>query len=128
MNITKLFKIFISATTPLTILPLYYIVLSIDKPLLNYKFESYAFVAPLWLGSLNVLWYLLCHQLFGIRDNKTRFLLLVLLSFMFSVLGAKLFKAYNFDKRLWYIYYITLFMIHFIMWFIIVQCIENLIV
>lgn len=112
-------KQFISASTPFTILPLYYFVHNSKSR--NYSFYSYAMIAPIWLGAWNMIIYQF------VKNKLHRLFVNTIISFSLSVFFAHYLNSYDFTQEEWHKYYIILFFIHFILWFITIYLVENLI-
>ena len=110
---------FFSGSSPITILPLYFLTQNVANR--NYSFYSYAMIAPIWLGAWNMIIYQF------VKNKLHRLFVNTIVSFSLSVFFAHYLNSYNFTKQEWNKYYITLFVIHFIMWFIVIYFVENLI-
>ena len=116
-------KQFIAGSTPFTILPLYYLVNNMTKK--NYSFYKYSIIAPIWLGFWNVIGYLI-GKTFNLSP-RYRFLTLTFITYFLSIILSHYLKSYKFTSLEWKKYYFYLFIIHFVMWNLIVYNIENLI-
>ena len=116
-------KQFITGSTPFTILPLYYFVNRTNKK--NYSLYKYAIIAPIWLGFWNVVIYILSNYFNW--SPRFRFLVLSFVTYFLSIMISHYLKSYTFTEKEWKKYYFYLFVIHFVMWNLIVYNIENLI-
>ena len=112
-------KQFFSGSTPITILPLYYLANKIQKK--NYPFYKYAIIAPIWLGIWNVICY------YFVKEDLNRLLFTTVVTYLLSIFLAHYLDSYKFNKQEWNKYYISLFFVHLIMWYVVIYLIENLI-
>jgi hypothetical protein len=116
---------FVSATTPLTILPLYFVASLIkDK---NYDIFSYVLTAPIWLGSLNVIWSFILVTIFGLTSQDFHYLTLVPISILCSFIIVKVSNAYpKFKMKEWIKYYILMLVGHTLFWYVGARNIDKL--
>lgn len=114
---------FISATTPLTILPLYYVANTIEEK--NYDIFRYVMTAPIWLGFLNVIWSIMN----PVKDIDFYYMTLVPVSIICSFIIVKVSNAYpTFRKEHWIQYYMGMIIGHTLFWYVGVRNIEKLLV
>ena len=118
------FKAFIVGSSyPVFLLP-FYLVSTINKEDKNFTYQSYTFIAPIYIATLNVISVYLMYILS--LSNYQRYSLISIISAIIVCLFSTINKVYNYSSDQWIRYYIGIFIMHFILYFIIIQSIENL--
>ena len=79
----------------------------------NYSYKLYSFLAPLYLGLMNIL------------ALKIGYYYVSLISPMIVILVARLFEVYNFTKKEWYNYYFRIMLMHFITYNIVISFLDK---
>jgi len=112
---------FISATTAFTLLPLFYLANSIKHK--NYEIFNYVLTAPLWLGFLNVVWFMII----GKVNLDKHYMWLVPISIICSLIILKVGNIYEeFREKEWKKYYLLMIIGHYMYWYIGVRNIDYL--
>ena len=89
----------------------------------NYSYQSYTFVAPVWLGLWNVI-SLLIAESFNLT-MEMRFLVVSIISSLSIMAISTKFNTYNFSRKEWFKYYFRIFIKYLIILNIIVYNIEK---
>ena len=106
------------ASSILVVFPHYYGVSQIPHDKLNYTYEQYSFISPVYYGLMNMLSLYLA-LLLGL-SSRERYLLIGTLSPLLVISFAYLFRAYTYSTQEWQRYAIGLFIKHFLIWNIVV--------
>ena len=118
----KYLKQFIVGSSYLVTLPYFYAV-NYSRSEKNYKYSDYTFVAPLWFGIWNVLFFILSKKFkFSMRR---RFLYASITSSISIMIIGTLFKTYNFNRKQWIKYYLGIFIKYLVVWNLIMYNIEK---
>jgi len=119
----KYLRAFVIASSFLVVLPHFIAVASLDESKINYTYKQYTFIAPLYYGVMNMISLYLALQ-FNL-SNRQRYLLIGTISPLIVVLSAYLFKTYQYEDTQWLSYGIRLFIMHFLIWNIVVYHLNN---
>jgi hypothetical protein len=89
----------------------------------NYSFEQYVFIAPLFLGFVNMLSLYISTKYTIVKSNRYLWASLFIPTFviLFSFIG----KFYSFDQTEWINYILLVYCGHFILWNYIIRYLEN---
>jgi hypothetical protein len=108
---------FFSATTPLTLIPLFILANSIKQR--RFNIVNYMLLAPIYLGLLNVIVY----YLFRLSD-RYHYILITIISIICSYIIVSTIDSYNFTEQQWKLYYKMMIIGHFLFWYVGVQNVE----
>jgi len=114
----------IGSSYPVIILP-FYIVSRLNSKKINYTYKSYTFIAPLYIGIMNAL-SLYIMSVFSL-SMENRYYLISIISAIIVATFATHAQAYNYNRREWALYYMRLFILHFILYNVIIYSIEKII-
>lgn len=116
-------RAFVLGTSALIVFPHYLAVANLDPSKLNYTYESYTFIAPLYYGLMNVvsLYLALAFSL----SRRQRYLLIGVVSPLLVASLAYIFKTYPFSPTEWLWYAARLFGMHFLNWNIVVFSLDK---
>ena len=112
----KYLREFILGSSYFVTLPFFYSAGKIKHK--KYKYYNYTLVAPIWLGLWNVISLIIAEK-FGLT-TKQRYIMLTFITFTLSLIIVKSIDAYKYSSKEWNMYYLRLFIKHFIMWNIVV--------
>lgn len=115
---TNYFRAFVIGTSILVVLPHYFAVATADSSKLNYTYEQYTFIAPLYYGMMNVISLYIALSLS--LSRRERYLLIGVLSPLIVILFSHLMQTYSYTETEWFIYAIGLITKHFLIWNIVV--------
>lgn len=89
----------------------------------NYSFEQYVFIAPLFLGFVNMLSLYISTKYTIVKSNRYLWASFFIPTFviLFSFIG----KFYSFDQTEWINYILLVYCGHFILWNYIIRYLEN---
>jgi hypothetical protein len=89
----------------------------------HYSFEQYVFIAPLFLGFVNMLSLYISAKYNIVKSNRYLWASLFIPTFviLFSFLG----KFYSFNQTEWINYILLVYFGHFILWNYIIRYLEN---
>lgn len=115
-------KSFVIGSSFPVLFPFFYSVSKMPQDSKNYSYVTYTFIAPLYLGLINML-----AEWIGQRWNvslRNRYLIIGPLSGLFVALLATLMNTYNYDRKEWASYYLRIIFIHFLIFNIVIYYIE----
>jgi hypothetical protein len=116
-------KSFIIGSSCIVFLPFFYIVSNFNKKDFNYDYTSYTFIAPIWLGLMNMFSLLISEQYhFSPRE---RFLFISIFAPTIVLSFVVLFKMYNYSTVQWIKYIIMLYLLYFFIWNVVVYNLEK---
>ena len=89
----------------------------------HYSFEKYVFIAPLFLGFVNMMTLFVSTKYNIFKSNRYLWLSIFVPTFviLFSLIG----KFYSFNKTEWIYYILLIYFGHFIVWNYIIPYLEN---
>jgi len=117
-------RAFVIASTIIVVFPHYLVVSSLDKSKINYTYEYYSFIAPIYYGLMNMLSLYLAIKL-NLNDRQ-RYILIGILSPIIVFLYSYNFKTYDYNtNKRWLIYFIGIFVQHFLIWNIVVYLLNK---
>ena len=90
----------------------------------NYTYQTYTFIAPLYIGIMNVLSLYLASQLS--LSLIQRYYLISIISATIVCLFSTYRKAYNYSQKQWIFYYIRIFALHTFLYTVIIYSIEKI--
>jgi hypothetical protein len=91
----------------------------------NYDFENYAFVAPLYLGLMN-MFSLFISTTFNL-SLRHRFIFIGILSPLIVILVARILNSYDYTTDQWNDYYGRIILKHFIIYNLVIYNLERMI-
>lgn len=100
-------------------------VILIPNKSLNYSFNTYVFLAPIYFGFMN-MFSIYLQNLFNLSTTQ-RFLLISVISATVVPISAYCLKAYNYTKKEWRKYIIKIVLLHLLDFNVILRSIEYLI-
>jgi hypothetical protein len=122
---TNYFRAFIIASSIMVVLPHFLAVAQIDETKMNYTYEQYTIIAPIYYGLMNMLsLYLALTLNLSLRQ---RFLLIGTLSPLLVISISYFSGAYKYDTNEWLNYGVNLFIKHFLIWNIVVFFLDKFI-
>ena len=92
---------------------------------INNLFFKYSIIAPIGFGIWNIISFYLAKK-FNLTLQE-RFLIISIISYLFTVIIIYIFKIYNFSKKEWIQYFFNQFIRYFIIWNVIIYYITKLI-
>jgi predicted Abi (CAAX) family protease len=116
-------RAFVIGSSSIVVLPFYYIVSHFNKQKFNYNYISYTFLAPIFLGLMNVL-SLFISETYNL-SQRMRFLVISILASTVVMLSIILFKVYNYTMNEWVRHIIKLYLVYFLMWNIVVYNLDK---
>lgn len=119
----NILKSFIIGSSFPVILPFFYVVSNIPTHLRNYSYFTYTWVAPLYLGIINVLATLI-GQKWGL-SLRQRYLLVGPLSGLLVGWLATMFETYNYDRQEWVKYYLRIIFNHLLIFNTVIYFLEK---
>jgi hypothetical protein len=117
------FRAFVIGTSALVVFPHYFAVSTADKSKLNYTYEQYTFIAPLYYGLMNAISLYLAIVLS--LSTRQRYLLIGSLSPLIVISFSYFMKTYTFTDIEWTQYALGLFAKHFLNWNIVVFLLDK---
>ena len=104
--------------------PFYLAVLSLNPEKRNYTYQLYTFIAPIYLGLMNMLSaYISREYNLGLRS---RLLITSIISTLIVSTFSTVTKAYNYQSGDWIKYYLSIFVQHFFIYNIVIYSLETL--
>ena len=91
----------------------------------NYTYSTYTFVAPLYFGLMN-MFSLFLKDIFNL-SQRSRYLLISLISALFVISLAKYFNTYNYTQKQWNKYMVMILINHTLTYMITIRLLEALI-
>ena len=116
-------RAFVIGSTSIVVLPFYYIVSHFSKKKFNYNYLSYTFLAPIFLGLMNVL-SLFISETYNLSKRK-RFLVISIIAPTIVMFNVILFKIYNYTKIQWIKHIVKLYLLYFFIWNIVVYNLDK---
>lgn len=122
-NIIRYLRAFIIGSSFVVILPFISKVASLDEDDMNYTYQTYSFIAPLYLGIMNMISLYLADQ-FNL-SLRERYLLIGTISPLIVASFAYLTGKYNFNQTEWISYAVRLWVKHFLTFNVVIFLIEK---
>jgi hypothetical protein len=120
---TNYLRAFVIASSILVVLPHFLAVAQIDKIKMNYTYEQYSIIAPIYYGLMNMLsLYLALSFDLSIRQ---RFILIGTLSPLLVISFSFFSGAYAYNTNEWFKYGIKLFIKHFLIWNVVIFLLDK---
>ena len=116
-------RAFVLGTSALVVFPHYFAVANADVSKLNYTYETYTFIAPLYYGLMNVLSLYLALS-FSL-SRRQRYLLIGIISPLIVVAFSYVTKTYTYSDMEWVQYATGLILKHFLNWNIVVFSLDK---
>ena len=101
----------------------FYNVSRLPDQLRNYDYTTYTFVAPLYLGLVNML-SVYVRGKFNLSLEET-YLIIGPLSGILVAIAATLLQTYNYSKLEWFQYYLRIIITHFLVFNVIIYYLES---
>ena len=102
----------------------FFLVVSRYNHLANYDYKVYTFIAPLFLGLLNVFGFFIS-QKFKLTNNQ-RFIITGLIGATIVSIFITLFRLYNFDNPMrWFQQYLGLYLTYLIIFAVVVNLLNH---
>jgi hypothetical protein len=115
-------KAFVIGSSYPVFIPFFYAVSQYDESMINYGYKSYTLIAPLFLGTLNVVGLYLANT-YGLSRMK-RFGLTGTLGALTVATTITVFKAYNFSTARWIQQYVSLIIVYIFVFCVIVNVLD----
>ncbi len=122
MNPNFLRAFVIGSSIPV-VFPHYWAVANLDETKINYTYEQYTFVAPLYYGIMNML-SLYVALLLGL-SRRQRYLLVGTISPLIVISFSLSFQTYKYDTKQWIRYAVGLFLKHFLIWNLVIYFLDQ---
>lgn len=116
-------RAFVIGSSYLVFFPHFFAVGTADEKQLNYTYKQYTFVAPIYLGLMNMISLLVASTYH--LSRRMRYVLIGSISPLLVSSFSYLFKTYNYSNERWIIYVIGLFMKHFLIFNIIIYSLDK---
>ena len=116
-------RAFVIGSSYLVFFPHFLAVGFADEKQLNYSYKTYTFVAPVYLGFMNMI-SLYFANLYSLSRRKRYVLFGIISPFLVSSFSL-LFQTYNYTDERWILYVIGLFMKHFFIFNIIIFSLDK---
>jgi len=116
-------KQFIIGSSSIVFLPFFYLAQNIK--LKTYNYYEYTLIAPLWFGIWNVISIIISEYL-GL-STRIRFILISLITYLCATGYATYNNVYDFTDNQWYKYYLSMLIIYYTVWNIVIYNIEKII-
>jgi uncharacterized membrane protein len=116
-------RAFVIASGILVVFSHYAAVALADKSKLNYTYEQYTFVAPVYYGLMNMLSLyvaLLFHW-----NSRQRYLFIGTLSPLIVISFSYFLQTYDYSQKEWLRYGVGLFIKHFLIWNIVIFLLDK---
>lgn len=116
-------RAFVIGSSYLVFFPYFLAVGTADEKQLNYTYKQYTFVAPLYLGIMNMisLFFANTYHL----SRRMRYVLFGSISPLIVSSFSYLFQTYNYSNERWIMYVIGLFSKHFLIFNIIIYSLDK---
>lgn len=121
MNKNYLRAFIIGSSFPV-IFPHLLAVSQLDESKINYTYEQYSFIAPVYYGIMNVI-SLFIAITFNL-SNRQRYLLIGSISPLIVISFSYVMKTYTYEGNEWLTYGVGLFLKHFLIWNIVVYLLD----
>jgi hypothetical protein len=120
---TNYLRAFVIASSILVVLPHFIAVARIDETKMNYTYEQYTIIAPIYYGLMNMISLYLALLLN--LSSRQRYLLIGTISPLFVIFFSYFTGAYIYDTNEWFKYGINLFIKHFLIWNVVVFTLDK---
>jgi hypothetical protein len=107
-------RAFVIGSSFLVFLPYFFVVSRFKKSYFNYNYKFYTFLAPIFLGLMNVVSLFIANQ-FNL-SKKNRYLLISILAPTLVMITVTFFNVYNYTFQRRISHYIQLYLLYFIVW------------
>lgn len=122
--VNKYLRAFVIGSSCFVFFPYFFVVSQFRKGEINYTYRDYTFIAPLFLGLLNVTSLILAES-FNL-SCRFRFFMTSIVAPLFVTAFAMCFHCYNYKTVSdWGGYVLKLFFLYFFVWNVVVYTIEN---
>jgi len=116
-------RAFVIGSSCFVFLPFFYSVSLFNKTIFNFDYNTYIFLAPLFLGLMNVLSLLIAEEY--ALSPRERFLLISILAPTIVFALIVLFKIYNYTYSQWINHIVKLYLFYFFIWNIVVYNLDK---
>lgn len=106
-------RAFVIGSCYLVFFPFFLTVGAADEKQLNYTYKDYTFVAPLYLGFMNIISLFFANTY--ALSRRMRYVLFGSISPLIVISFSYLFQTYNYSNERWVSYALGLFIKHFLM-------------
>lgn len=120
---TEYLRAFVIGSSYLVFFPHFLAVGMADEKQLNYTYKEYTFVAPLYLGLMNMI-SLFFADTYNL-SRRMRYVLFGSISPLIVSSFSYLFQTYNYSNERWISYVIGLFIKHFLIFNIIIYSLDK---
>jgi hypothetical protein len=116
-------RAFVIGSCYLVFVPYFLAVGTADEKQLNYTYKQYTFVAPIYLGLINMisLFFAKTYNL----SRRMRYVLFGSISPLMVSSFSYLFQTYNYSNEKWIMYVIRLFSKHFLIFNIVIYSLDK---
>ena len=116
-------RAFVIGSCYLVFFPYFLAVGTADEKQLNYTYKDYTFVAPVYLGLMNII-SLFFSKTYAL-SRRMRYVLFGSISPLIVISFSYLFQTYNYSNERWISYAIDLFIKHFLMFNIVIYSLDK---
>lgn len=116
-------RAFVIGSCYLVFFPHFLAVGAADETLLNYTYKQYTFVAPLYLGLMNLISLFFANTF--LLSRRMRYLLFGSISPFIVISFSYLFQTYNYTTQQWMNYGVGLFLKHFFIFNIVIYSLDK---
>lgn len=120
---TNYLRAFVIASSILVVLPHFIGVAQLDTTKMNYTYEEYTIVAPIYYGLMNMISLFLAISLN--LSSRERYILNGTISPLLVISFSYLSNAYIYDTEEWLKYGIHLFIKHFLIWNVVIFLLDK---
>ncbi len=110
---------FVIGSSAIVVLPFFYIVSKFTPDKFNFDYKSYTFLAPIVLGLMNVISFLL------LGHSPYRYLLTSLVAPTIVLFTVVYFKIYNYTPREWRQHILKLYLMYFFIFNVVVYNLDK---
>lgn len=116
-------RAFVIGSSFLVFFPHFLAVASADEKQLNYTYKEYTFVAPLYLGLINMLAFYI-GATYGL-SRRMKYVLFGSISPLIVISFSYLMQTYNYSYKQWITYAVGLFIKHFTIFNVIIYSLDK---
>lgn len=120
---TEYLRAFVIGSSYLVFFPHFLAVGTANESELNYTYKQYTFVAPIYLGCMNMISLFIANTYH--LSNRMRYVIIGSISPLLVSSFSYIFQTYNYSKERWIKYVLGLFMKHFLIFNIIIYSLNK---
>lgn len=116
-------RAFVFGSSYLVFFPFFLTVGTADEKQLNYTYKDYTFIAPLYLGFMNIISLFFANTY--ALSRRMRYVLFGSISPLIVISFSYLFQTYNYSNERWVSYAVGLFIKHFLMFNVVIYSLDK---